>query len=223
MIRKDISLQDCNIKLSSSPGVFSGYASVFNGNDSYNDTIKPGAFSKTLEERTRPPLMLFGHNSERVIGKWISLKEDDIGLKIKGEFTPGHTDAMNTYASLKHGAIDGLSIGFRIPKNGADEKEDGGRIIKEIDLGEISIVTFPADMDARVSVVKEDIDRIKSLKDAEQFLREADKFNRNTAKDFVSVLMREAKKIVIRNLGDDEKQEREQYEIMKMIERIKNS
>lgn len=223
IIKKDLNFAECEIKLSRNVGTFSGYASVFNGDDSYNDTILKGAFSKSLDERQRPPLMLFGHDSSKVIGKWINLKEDDRGLTVTGEFTPGHSDAQNAYASLKHGAIDGLSIGFRIPKGGSEEKDDGGRIIKEIDLAEISVVTFPADTDARISVVKEDIDRIKSLKGCELFLREADRFTRNTARDFVSVIMREAKKILIKNQSDEEKSEHEQHEIRMMIERIKNS
>lgn len=218
ILTKDLSLANCNIKLQASPGTFSGYASVFNGNDSYNDTIVKGAFTKTLLDRKRAPVMLFGHDSSKVIGKWIGMSEDDNGLLVKGEFTPGHTEAMNVLASMRHGAIDGLSIGFRIPKGGSDEKDDGGRIIKEIDLVETSIVTFPADLDARVSVVKQEIDKIKSLKDAEYFLREAEKFSKATARDFVSVIMREAKKALL----DKQQALNEQHELGLLIQRIKS-
>ena len=132
MYKKDISLDECQIKLSNNSGTFTGYASVFDGVDSYKDTILKGAFAKTLIERNRPPLMLFGHDPSKVIGKWIGLSEDSNGLIVKGEFTPNHTEAQNAYASLKHGAIDGLSIGYRIPKGGSEDNDDGGRTLKEI-------------------------------------------------------------------------------------------
>lgn len=195
--KMDLSLRDCEIKLSHKPGQFEGYASVFGGVDSYGDTIEKGAFSATLEGRSRPPLMLYGHNPGRVIGKWIGLEEDSRGLYGKGEFTPGHSDAQDVLASLRHGAIDGLSIGFRIPKGGADEKSDGGRVIRRVDLVEISVVTMPADDAARIHSVKELIDSIDSLKDAELFLREAG-VARSAARDFVSRLSK-----VIRREGGE--------------------
>lgn len=183
------SLKECEIKFAKDGGgSFEGYASKFDGNDSYNDTIQKGAFSKTLETRGRPPLMLYGHDSGRVIGKWTELGEDSSGLIVKGEFTPGHTDAQNIHASLKHGAIDGLSIGFRIPKGGAEEKDDGGRIIKAIDLVEISVVSMPADDAARISMVKSEIETIESMKEAELYLRDSGEFSRSTATCFVSQL-----------------------------------
>jgi len=222
MITKDLALNECHIKLQTNPGTFSGYASVFDGNDSYNDTIVKGAFTKTLTDRKRAPVMLFGHDANKVIGKWIGMSEDDKGLLVKGEFTPGHTEAMNVLASMRHGAIDGLSIGFRIPKGGAEEKDDGGRVIKEIDLVETSIVTFPADLDARVSVVKKEIDKINSLKDAEYFLREAERFSKATARDFVSVIMREAKKALKEKQREEEQALNEQHELGLLIQRIKS-
>ena len=181
----DLSLADCEIKVAKDNGTFEGYASVFGGNDSYNDTIEQGAFASTLDGRKRMPLMLYGHNPGRVIGKWLHLAEDSKGLVAEGEFTPGHSDAENAYASMKHGAIDGLSIGFRIPKGGADEKEDGGRIIKAVDLVEISVVTMPADDAARVSIVKEDLDVITSMRDAEMLLRDSG-FSRAVAQTLLS-------------------------------------
>lgn len=194
----DLGLASCELKFSTrAPGRFEGYASVFGGVDSYGDTIEPGAFAKTIKDRARPPLMLFGHNPGRVIGKWIGMKEDQHGLHVEGEFTPGNTDAQNAYASLKHGALDGLSIGFRIPSGGAEDKKGGGRIIKQADLVEISLVTMPADDSARIQSVKQVIDAIESLKDAEAFLREAG-VARSAARDFVSRLSK-----VIRREGED--------------------
>lgn len=218
-------LNDCELKFSESDGTFTGYASVFGGNDSYNDTIEKGAFAKTLEGRSRAPLMLYGHNPGRVIGKWVELKEDENGLMAKGEFTPGNTDAQNVYASLKHGALDGLSIGFRIPKGGADKKEDGGRIIKEIDLVEISVVSMPADSDARVSVVKAEIESIESLKDAELFLRDSGAFSRAAATAFVSRINELHQCDTVKHLQDEitrlEQKLRGENAITDLIEKIR--
>ena len=126
-----------------------------------------------------------------MIGKWLDIEEDDVGLYVRGEFTPDNTDAMNVYASMKHGAIDGLSIGFRIPPKGAEEVEGGGRRINKVDLVEISVVSLPADNDATIQMVKsisDEIDNIKSLREAELFLREAGNFPRSMAKAYISQL-----------------------------------
>ena len=208
MLRKcDLALPDCEIKIAKDGRRFEGYASVFGGVDSYNDTIEKGAFTATLDGRKRMPLMLFGHNPGRVIGKWVNLAEDSKGLHGEGEFTPGHTDAENAYASMKHGAIDGLSIGFRVPKGGAEEKEDGGRVLKVIDLVEISVVTMPADDAARVSAVKETVEAIASLRDAEAFLRDSG-CSRATAQTLLSRI----RSIV---LSDSHKEAQEEIEEMK--------
>ncbi len=216
MLQKyDLSLDSCELKFANDTGKFEGYASVFGGVDSYGDTINKGAFLKTLDGRQRMPLMLFGHNPGRVIGKWLHLGEDAKGLIAYGEFTPGHSDAQDVFASMKHGAIDGLSIGFRIPKGGAEEKADGGRIIKDVDLVEISVVTLPADDAARIHNVKELIDSIETLKDAEYFLREAG-VSRSAARDFVSRLAK-----VIRREGGDLREQITKHETA-IIERIRS-
>ena len=120
IFKKDNPLESCELKFDDSEeGSIEGYASMFNGNDAMDDTIEPGAFTKSLETRERPPHMLFGHNPGRVIGKWADLMEDDSGLVAKGLFTPGNRDAQDARASAKFGEIDGLSIGFRIPDGGA--------------------------------------------------------------------------------------------------------
>ena len=110
-----------------------------------------------------------------MVGKWLELGEDEVGLFVKGQFTPNHSLADDVYASARHGAIDGLSIGFRIKKDGAEELESGGRRITKVDLIEVSLVGFPADDAARVTQVKmsDEIQNIESIRDAERFLRDA--------------------------------------------------
>jgi len=184
---KRLALDGAALKFDDSrEGVFSGYASVFNGVDSYGDTIAPGAYKRTLKDRERPVRMRWNHFGP-VIGKWTRLEEDDKGLYVEGELTPGHSVAQNVYASMKHGAIDGMSIGYRPVK--FEEHGNGRRTLKEIDLVEISVVEEPADLGARVGEVKhliELIDEIKSFKEVESLLREAGGMSRAAATALVS-------------------------------------
>jgi uncharacterized protein len=165
-------------------GFFSGYASVFNGVDSYGDTILPGAYAQTLENRQRPIQMRWNHFGP-VIGRWTKAAEDDKGLYVEGELTPGHSTAEDVYALMKHGAVNGLSIGFRIPPGGS-AKDGKLRKLKRIDLVEISVVEEPADLSARVGDVKSFIEEAESLKQIESLLRDAAGFTRADACALVS-------------------------------------
>lgn len=217
MLQKiDNPLEACEFKFAGmQDGQFSAYASVFNGVDSYKDTIHPGAFEDTLKERKKPVRMFWQHNPNMVIGKWIELREDEKGLVAVGEFTPNNTDAGNVYASLRHGAIDSLSIGFRLQKGYFKQKakecdcDDNdmwcmhprGRDIFKIDLIEISPVSLPADQDATINAVKM-MKEITSLKDAELVLRDSAMFSRKMATAFVSQL-----KTLCQSDSDDELRE----------------
>lgn len=133
----------------------SGIASVFGEIDSYSDTIIKGAYSAAIKAAgSRGIPMLHQHDPDKVIGRWTKLEETDEGLMVEGVLTPGHSVANDVYASLKAGHVDGMSIGFRVPAGGSSERSDGVRVLKKIDLKEISIVTFPADTHARVAGVK---------------------------------------------------------------------
>lgn len=190
METKQIALEAVQLK-ADGDGQFAGYASVFGGLDSYGDTIEPGAYEKTLENRDRPIRMRWNHYGP-VVGKYTEIKEDDTGLWVRGELTPGHSVAEDVYASLKHGAIDGLSIGYRV----RDYDMDGNvRRLKEIDLVEISVVEEPADLGARVGDVKDHyiaelIEQVDSLKDAEAMMREAFGLSRGQATSLVSRIKR---------------------------------
>lgn len=160
------------------PGFFSGYASVFGLVDSYGDTIAPGAYAKTLQNRERPIQLRWNHYGG-VVGKWLTLREDEKGLYVEGELTPGHSVAQDAYALMKHGAVNGLSIGYRPIE--AEQKDDGTRLLKQIDLVEISIVETPADAAALIGDVKSAIDGAVSLKEIEALLRDAGGFSRADA------------------------------------------
>jgi HK97 family phage prohead protease len=193
MMRKNIILDNVGLKFAKGDeGSFSGYASVFGGVDSYNDTIMSGAYKGVIERihsgAARMPKMFVNHKSyELPVGKWKSIDEDETGLLMSGELTPGMADAQAVKAAMQHGTIDGLSIGYALNRDDVEmvEKEDGMvRIIKNIsELYEISIVTYPADDLARVdlSSVKNTLDMVESIKDFEDFLREAGGFSKSLA------------------------------------------
>ena len=116
-----------------------------------------------------------------MIGKWLSAVEDEKGLYVEGELTPGHSVADDVYALMKHGAVTGLSIGYRIPEGGAVKSDGGGRLLKSIDLVEISVVESPADSHALINSVKSAIEDSLALKDIEAILRDAGGFSRADA------------------------------------------
>ncbi|MEQ8503867.1 MAG: HK97 family phage prohead protease [Rhodospirillales bacterium] len=133
-------------------GIISGYASVFGPPaDRHGDVIAPGAFTASLASGDKP-LMLWSHDLSEPIGTWTSLKEDAKGLLVTGRLTLETRRGAEAYALLKDGALNGLSIGFRTVA--ADELPDGGRLLKQIELAEISLVTLPSASRARVTSVK---------------------------------------------------------------------
>lgn len=144
-----------DVEVATDARTIKGYASVFGDVDSYGDTIVKGAYAGTIKAAAGKGLpMLWQHATDYLIGRWTSFKEDDKGLLIEGRLTPGHSKAEDVYASLKNGDVDGLSIGFSIPPGGASERGDGVRVLKKIDLREVSVVVMPADRNAVISAVK---------------------------------------------------------------------
>jgi len=156
-ILKTLKLDDVSLKFDGDTGVFSGYGSVFGGIDSYGDTIIKGAFEASL--RNGKPKMFFNHDwGSLPIGKWTRAKEDDNGLWLEGELTPGLARAMDVRAAMKHGTLDGLSIGGWVKKGDFEDVEHGRIIRKWSNLVEVSPVVFPADGAARV-----DLTSVKSM------------------------------------------------------------
>jgi len=183
---KLLGLERVEFKFDGEAGVIEGYASTFGGGpDSYGDIIAAGAFTKTLKDRNRPVRMRWNHFGP-VIGKWTAIAEDERGLKVRGELTPGHSVAADVYASLKHGAIDGLSIGYYTIAS--EKQKDGTVLLKEIELVEVSVVEEPANTNATISEVKSDIESAATLKDFEDILRDAGQFSNSAATAFVSRL-----------------------------------
>ncbi len=201
--RRDLPLELCELKFAQAgandPVEFDGYGSVWGRVDSYGDTVLKGAFAESL--KSRRPMMLFGHNPGRVPGKWVSAAENDQGLLLKGQLTPGHSEAADIAASLKFGSLNGLSIGGYTTD--AETQKSGGRLIKSFDLYEVSIVSMPAEQEARIdsASVKAMVDSASKLSDFEGILREAG-FSRDAATSAVSRFARVARGDPAADLSD---------------------
>lgn len=131
-------------------GRFSGYASVFNRVDGGGDVVMHGAFKRSLKQRGERIRLLFQHDPKEPVGVWESLAEDEHGLRVSGRLVDGVDRANELKTLIANRAIDGLSIGFRTVKATRDE-QSGNRLLHEIDLYEISIVTFPMMEAARIA------------------------------------------------------------------------
>lgn len=142
------------IKEVAEDGTFSGYGSVFGAVDSYNDVVVKGAFKRTIDLRGSKVRLLWQHQSDKPIGKFTSFAEDEHGLRFTGKLNLNVQQGREAYEHLKHGDIDGMSIGFTTTQEEFDSKS-GIRYIKEVKLYEISLVTFPACEEATVQSVKE--------------------------------------------------------------------
>lgn len=145
-----------NLKDVTLDGDFEGYASLFNREDLGRDVVVPGAFRASLKQRGANGVkMLFQHDPNQPIGVWRRIYEDARGLFARGRIMTELARGREVLAMMRSGAIDGLSIGFRTV-NGARDRRSGVRRLKEVDLWEISVVTYPMLPDARVSSVKAD-------------------------------------------------------------------
>lgn len=172
-------------------GTVEGYGSVFDVVDNYADVIAKGAFQASLDAHKAAgtmPAMLWQHEASQPIGIWTEMVEDSKGLRIKGMLALETVKGKEVHALLKLGALNGLSIGFMSKQWGYDRDTDV-RTLTEVDLWEVSLVTFPANQKARVTNVKASPDEVQAPKDAERILREAG-FSKSDATAFVSRVMR---------------------------------
>ena len=158
-----------DLKAVAEDGEFEGYLSTFGNVDRGMDMVMPGAFRRTLKERKLSSIKLLrDHDTRKVIGKWLSMDEDDRGLKVRGKLFAGTVQlATETLALMREGALDAMSIGYRTIKAQWDE-EQGVRKLLDLDLWEGSIVTFPMNEMATVDAVKTDL----TITDVERILRE---------------------------------------------------
>lgn len=158
-----------DLKEVSEEGVFEGYASKFGDRDQGGDTVMKGAFKNSLSQRKAKGVkMLWQHDPSYPIGVWDEIKEDATGLFVRGRLLTTVQKAKETYELMKAGVIDGLSIGYRTIKSLRDDATEF-RQLKEVDLWEISLVTFPMLTSATVTSVKGDWTK----REVERVLRDA--------------------------------------------------
>lgn len=161
-------------------GSFEGYASIFGNKDLGNDVVVEGAFAKSIARRgAKGVKMLYQHDAKQPIGVYDEIIEDDRGLRVKGRLALATQRGREVFELMKMGAIDGLSIGFKVDAKGYHYDDRGKRrMLKEVDLMEISAVTFPMNPRARVQGVKSD----RTVREWEEILRDAGNLSRQEAK-----------------------------------------
>jgi len=178
------------IKEISDSGEFSGYGSVFGVKDSYSDIVMPGAFAKSLADwksKGGMPALLWQHKTDEPIGIFTKMEEDEHGLFVEGKLLKDDDPmAKRAYAHLKAGSITGMSIGYSDVDYEYD-KDKGAFKLNEVKLWEVSLVTFPANEEARINNVKTLLKSGELPKPAlvEQCLRDAG-FSRTQAKSILS-------------------------------------
>ncbi len=169
-------------------GTFTGYGSVFGNVDAYGDIVEAGAFAKSIEKKK--PALLWQHDPTQPVGVWEEISEDKHGLLMRGRLLIGKVaKATEARELLKAGAISGLSIGYmpvkweydKDPRDSDEKAKRTVRRLKEIDLWEVSLVTFPANDAARVTGVK----NLATIQDVEESLRDAG-YSRSEAKSLIS-------------------------------------
>ena len=142
-----------SVKSMQEDGSFAGYASVFGIVDSQNDAVLKGAFKNSLLARAGRIKLLWQHQITQPIGVFTLINEDSYGLYIEGRLLLDLQRGSEAYSLLKSGAINGLSIGYSVISAGYNP-ENNIRLITDLELCEISIVTFPANEAAVVTSVK---------------------------------------------------------------------
>jgi len=177
---------------------FEGLASTFNNVDLTDDIIRKGAFLKSISERT--PVILWQHRTSEPIGMPTEIRETEEGLFIKARL-PKEDDLVRgrVMPQMRVGSIRKMSIGYSVKDS---ENEGRVRILKEIDLFEVSLVTFPANPKASVSAFKsadgkmfslEDVQHISDVKTLRDFFKETDIFTKQAREHIMNKFL---------NLGD---------------------
>lgn len=168
---------DLSVK-AGSDGTFTGYASVFGNTDSHKEVVGAGAFADSLastKRNDRKLPVLWQHRAAEPLGVYERVEEDSKGLFVEGRLLTGDVaKAREAHALMKAGAVSGLSIGYWVRESSFDEKT-GIRTLTRVDVEEVSLVTFPANDEARVDAIKFKLahGQLPTLPEFERFLREA--------------------------------------------------
>lgn len=172
-----------HIKALNEPGEFEGYASIFGEMDQGRDIVLSGAFRNSLIKRPADRIkMLWQHDRDKIIGRWTEIREDNRGLYVKGKLILGIEKGREAHELMMAGALDGMSIGYRTVVDEYD-RETETRRLKEVDLREVSLVTFPMLESATIALVKGD--ERPSEREFEGWLRDAG-FSHREAKAIIA-------------------------------------
>jgi hypothetical protein len=163
------------------PGAFSGYASAYT-KDLQGDKIAPGAFAQSIASRKGMVPILLNHDPDQMLGVSTSLAEDGKGLMLNGQLFMDTTAGKDMYGLLQAASSMDYRMGMSIGFDANDwDMENDGRMIKEIDLWEVSITPFPAQPKAYVADVK-------SVREFERYLRDVERLSKSDARRIASVL-----------------------------------
>jgi HK97 family phage prohead protease len=137
-------------------GQFEGYGSTFGNVDLGGDVVVKGAFNESLQEWRKKgewPQLFWMHKPDQIPGVWVDMQEDARGLKVKGEVIET-TIGKDLQIMLRRKAVRSLSIGFSLDEPGDFEFRDGVRMLKRINLWEVSPVSMPMNPKAKINAVK---------------------------------------------------------------------
>lgn len=163
-------------------GTFEGYASTFGNRDRGGDIVVAGAFAKSLKHRGARGVKMFAdHDPRQRIGVWSRIEEDEKGLYVEGRLLIEKQIGREAWIDLKAGSLDSMSIGFRTVADKYDGRRKA-RLLQELDLLEISLISFPMNEEARVTAVKSALGPIDTIRKFEEFLWDAGGFSRAAAK-----------------------------------------
>lgn len=181
---------DFEIKVADDTGHISGYGAAFGNVDLGFDLIEEGAFSDSInafQKSGKYPPLLWQHDQAEPIGPITSLKEDKKGLVLEADLMMDLPTAQKAHTLAQKKLVRGLSIGFLVPKGGSQWRDDGVRVLKTIDLKEVSLVTIPQNPLAEVTAVKTALEsgELPAPRILERILRDAG-FSRRQAKAFLA-------------------------------------
>ena len=188
---------------------FEGHGSVFGNEDLGGDVVMPGAFERSLAQHKASgslPQMFWMHDPSRVPGKWLSMAEDDTGLAVKGMLAPTPLgDEIHTLLTME--AVKGLSIGYRTIEQ--DFSNDGVRLLKEIELWEVSVVSLPMNPLAQVAHAKSQLSElgeyVPTPREFERTLRDVGCSQRVAKKILSKVYDGEVREVLTADPEDEER------------------
>lgn len=199
---KEFKSFDLELKIDEEAGTFEGYGSTFGNKDLGGDIVQKGAFKKCLENKDISDIdLLYSHDTKEIIGEFLEMREDENGLFFKGKL---YIDEIKRASEVRFlmmkKKLKSMSIGFFIK---AREFKGNSRILKELELDEISVVRRPMNPEAAITGVKsegakmnvEDVEeRFKSLSDFEDYYKEPTPMSIEGSKKAISI-MADLKKI----------------------------